>query len=171
MLFRSLISSNSYLEGVNANSVIATGTSVPSGGYAINKYISQAVTLADGQDAEDIQIFLSAYRPPNTDVKVYIKVLHAADPVALFQRDWIEMIKQSGAEGMYSSSANRLDFKEYAFGFDVSRMTGPNGEFQYTSGGITYTGYKYYQIKIVLTADNTAVYPRVADLRAIALQI
>ena len=166
-----LISSNSYLEGVNANSVIATGTSVPSGGYAINKYISQAVTLADGQDAEDIQIFLSAYRPPNTDVKVYIKVLHAADPVALFQRDWIEMVKQSGAEGMYSSSANRLDFKEYAFGFDVSRMTGPNGEFQYTSDGITYTGYKYYQIKIVLTADNTAVYPRVADLRAIALQI
>ena len=81
------------------------------------------------------------------------------------------MVKQSGAEGLYSSSANRFDFKEYSYGFDISRMTGPNGEFEYTSQNIKYRGYKYYQIKIVLTADNTAVYPRVADLRAIALQI
>jgi hypothetical protein len=166
-----LISANSYLEGVNANSSITTVASAPSGGYAINKYISQAVTLADGQDAEDIQLFLSAYRPPNTDVKVFIKILNAADPAPLAQKDWIELVKQSNGDGMYSSSANRYDFKEYSYSFHPSRMTGPLGEVRYTAGGITYTGYKYYQIKIVLTADNTAVHPRVADLRAIALQI
>ena len=58
-------------------------------------------------------------------------------------------------------------------------MTGPLGQVQYTSNGTTYTGYKYFAIKIVLTSDtnaetgivNTAVVPRVADLRCIALQI
>ena len=94
-----LISSNSYAEGVNANSSITTISAAPSGGYAINKYISQAVTLADGQDAEDIQIFLSAYRPPATDVKVYMKLLNAADSAALSQKDWIEMVKQSDEIG------------------------------------------------------------------------
>jgi hypothetical protein len=166
-----LISSNSYAEGVNANSSITNISSAPSGGYAINKYISQAVTLADGQDAEDIQIFLSAYRPPTTDVKVYIKILNASDPDALAQKDWIELMKQIDGEGLYSSISNRFDFKEFSFGFHPTRLSGPNSQIRYTSNGITYTGYKYYQIKIVLTADNTAVFPRVADLRAIALQI
>jgi hypothetical protein len=166
-----LISSNSYMEGVDANSSNVTITSAPSGGYAINKYISQAIALADGQDAEDIQIFLSAYRPPNTDVKVFIKILNSNDGQALAQKNWIELVKQSDGDLSYSSLGNRYDFKEYSYGFHLSRMTGPSGQVQYTSNGTTFTGYKYYAIKIVLTADNSAVVPRVADLRAIALQI
>ena len=166
-----LISSNSYMEGVDANSSNVTITSAPSGGYAINKYISQAVALADGQDAEDIQIFVSAYRPPNTDVKVFVKILNPNDGQALAQKNWIELVKQSDGDLNYSSLGNRYDFKEYSYGFHPTRMTGPNGEVQYTANGTTFTGYKYYAIKIVLTADNSAVVPRVADLRAIALQI
>ena len=41
-----------------------------------------------------------------------------------------------------------------------------------TDTGVTFTGYKYFAIKVGLLNDgnNTAIYPRVADLRAIALQ-
>lgn len=162
-----LISENTYYE------------TAASGGYALNKYISQTVTLADGQDAEDIQVIISGYRPPKTDIKIYIKILNASDPTAFKEVNWIELSKQGNGDATYSSLANRDDFKEYTYGFATSQMTGPLGEVQYTSNGTTYTGYKYFAIKIVLTAEksaetgivNTAVVPRVADLRCIALQI
>ena len=75
---------------------------------------------------------------------------------------------------VYSSLAIRSDFKEYTYGFATANLTGPNGEVQYTNGaGISFTGYKYFAIKIGLvnTQNNTAIYPRVGDLRTIALQI
>ena len=43
---------------------------------------------------------------------------------------------------------------------------------QYTnSQGVTFTGYKFFKIKIVLLSPNTSIVPRVKDLRAIALQL
>jgi len=41
-----------------------------------------------------------------------------------------------------------------------------------TDNGVTYQSYKYFAIKVGLLNDgeNTAVVPRVGDLRAIALQ-
>jgi hypothetical protein len=48
----------------------------------------------------------------------------------------------------------------------------PGGEVQYTnSQGIKFTGYKYFQVKIGLVGINSAVVPRVADLRVLALSI
>mgnify|MGYP003335614230 FL=1 len=159
-----------YLDNIiSANS---GGETAASGGELINRYISRTVTLAEGQDAEDIQVILTAYRPPNTDVKVWIKILHREDATLFDNAPWIEMSKTSA--DVYSSLATRGDFKEYTYGFASANLTGPNGEVQYTSAaGIKFTGYKYFAIKIgiVNTQNNTAIYPRVGDLRAIALQI
>jgi hypothetical protein len=159
-----------YLDNViNAN---YGGETAASGGELINRYISKTVTLAEGQDAEDIQVVLTAYRPPNTDVKVWIKILHREDSTLFDDRPWLEMTRSSG--DVYSSLANRNDYKEYTYGFATANLTGPNGEVQYTSAaGIPFTGYKYFAIKIGLinTQNNTAIYPRVGDLRTIALQI
>ena len=159
-----------YLDNViSANS---GGETAASGGELINRYISRTVTLAEGQDAEDIQVVLTAYRPPNTDVKVWIKILHREDATLFDNRPWIEMSRTSA--DVYSSLAIRSDFKEYTYGFATANLTGPNGEVQYTNGaGISFTGYKYFAIKIGLvnTQNNTAIYPRVGDLRTIALQI
>lgn len=151
---------------INANTSGETGKS---GGQAINKYISQTVVLADGQEAEDINVYLTAYRPPNTDVLVYAKFLQAEDSEVLQQKNWIQLDVNST---MYSSLSDRDNFKEYMYTIPTSYMTGDMGEFQYTSGsGVKYTGYKYFIIKIVLTSTNAAIVPRVADLRCIALQI
>ena len=159
-----------YLDNIiSANS---GGETAASGGELINRYISKTVTLAEGQDAEDIKVVLTAYRPPNTDVKVWIKILHREDSTLFDDAPWIEMSRTSA--DVYSSLAIRSDFKEYTYGFATANLTGPNGEVQYTNGaGITFTGYKYFAIKIGLvnTQNNTAIYPRVGDLRTIALQI
>jgi hypothetical protein len=154
---------------VNANTSGETGKS---GGSAVNKYISQTITLADGQEAEDLRVYLTSYRPPNTDVKVYVKLLQADDVETLQQKSWFELQKDGDGDGIYSSISDRFNYKEFVYKIPASYMTGTNGEFRYTNGaGTTFTGYKYFAVKIVLTATNAAVVPRVADLRCIALQL
>jgi hypothetical protein len=88
------------------------------------------------------------------------------------QRSWIELEKSYGGDISYSSIAKKNDFKEYTYGFPASMMTGSIGQVQYTnSQGITLSRFKSFQIKVGLLGTNSAVVPRVADLRTIALQI
>jgi hypothetical protein len=70
-----------------------------------------------------------------------------------------------------SSLVDKNDFRGFEFKLPDSSLTGLSGVVQYVSNGITYTTYKQYSIKIGLTSNNSAIVPRVADLRAIALQI
>jgi len=160
---------------VYVNSIINSNTNNETnatGGALINKYISLPVTLAEDQDAEDMVLVITAYRPPETDVKIWVKILNVEDGQPFTQTTWIELAKRD--DTVYSSLANRNDFREFTYDFPVASMTGPNGEVQYTNNqGITATGYKYFAIKVGLinTANNSAVVPRVADLRAIALQM
>jgi hypothetical protein len=151
---------------INAN---VTNENVASSGALTNKYISKVVTLDDGQDAEDILVVLTSYRPPTTDVKVWIKLLNGEDSDIFNTREWVELDKQD--EGIFSSLANKENFREFSYNLPASSLTGPNGEVQYTnSQGIVFTGYKYFAVKIGLLGTNSAVVPRVADLRVLALQ-
>jgi hypothetical protein len=153
---------------VNSNTY---GESAASGGYALNKYISQNVTLADGQDAEDINVYLTAYKPPGTDVQVYAKLLNANDTDSLNQKPWLQLAYKADGAITYSSLSDRTNFIEFSYQIPTQYMTGPLGEYQYVANGSTYTGYKYFAIKIVLIANNSAIVPRASDLRVIALQV
>lgn len=146
------------------------------GGELLNKYISKVITLADGQDAEDLNVYITAYKPPSTDVLVWCKLLHRDDSDNIDNSPWIPM-ELSGNE-IFSSLTNREDFKEIKYVIPESYLTGPatdnslGGEVQYTnSQGVTFTGYKYFAIKIGLAGTNSAIVPRVLDLRCVALQI
>jgi hypothetical protein len=153
-----------------------TGEENPSGGELINTYISKIVTLAERQDAEDLNVFLTAYRPPGTEIYVWVKILHAEDFEPFDSKSWIplEYINKSDT---FSSLSDRLDFIEYGFKFPISVLTGLDsvgepGVVEYTrTDGQKFTGFKNFAIKVGLGADNSAVVPRVSDLRAIALQL
>lgn len=150
----------------------ATDEDDPSGGALYNKYISKIVTLAEGQDAEDLVAVLTSYRPPGSDIKVWVKILHAEDSDSFNTKNWIELEKTERGNLLFSSLANRDDFKEFKFSVPESYKTGPDGQVQYTnSQGTTFTGYKYFSIKIGLLSDNSAVVPRVADLRFCGIQM
>jgi hypothetical protein len=134
------------------------------------------VTLADYQDAEDMNVFLTAYRPPDTDVKVWMKLLNGEDSDPMTQKVWIEMEKSYGGDVTYSSIANKNDFKEYKYLLPAQTLTtgglDANGIFTYkNSADVQFTTFKSFQIKVGILANNSAVIPRVADLRTIALQI
>ena len=80
-----------------------------SGGNLLNKYISKSVTLADGQDAEDIIVKLTAYKPPQSDVKVWLKARNGEDSTLFSEKNWIEL---KYSNNFFSSEANRNDFVE-----------------------------------------------------------
>jgi hypothetical protein len=160
---------------VNANTGGVDGAfsdeeGVAFGGTAINKYISRIITLAEGQDAEDLLVKLTAYRPPSTKVHVYAKIIHAEDSDTFDAANWVQL--RTMDVDSVSSIADDGDFIELDYKFPDAMMTGTNGEVQYTnSAGITFSGFKEYQIKIVLTAENSALVPKVGDLRTVALQM
>jgi len=152
-----------------------TGEDEPAGGNLLNKYISKTITLDDGQDAEDLIVFLSAYRPPSNsaienDIKVWMKVKNAEDPTPFDQRPWMEM---NGDNTEFSSLDNDGDFIGIQFSVDPSNLNG-SGIVSYTTDidgtPVTLSTFKQYQIKVGLIGGNSAIVPRVGDLRAIALQ-
>ena len=145
----------------------------PSGGNLLNKYISKIVTLAEGQDAEDLLVSLTAYCPPGTTdkfpIKVWAKIKHREDAEEFANKPWIEL--ENPGIGTYSSLVNKGDFKSFDFKFPSSMMTGLYDEVQYESNGNTFSGFKQFSVKIGLLGTNSAIVPKAADLRAIALQM
>jgi hypothetical protein len=82
-------------------------------GVAASKYISPPITLAAGQDAEDLKVILSAYRPLQSDILVYAKFLNAQDAAAIADKTWTLLINQ--ASSLYSDFRNVKDFREFTF--------------------------------------------------------
>lgn len=84
-------------------------------GNALSKHITTKVTFAQERFAEDLIVYLTAYRPENTDIKVFARIHNSKDPEAFDDKDWTMLELRSG--DIYSSSADSEDFIEMGFGF------------------------------------------------------
>lgn len=94
-----------------------TTNEIKSYGNAAAKYVSKKVVLADGQEAEDLKVFLTAYKPVGTDVLVYARILNETDGNLFDSKDWT-LLRQTSAD-VYSSSSNLSDFREYEYTFSA----------------------------------------------------
>ena len=159
------ISDANTTPGTGASANIAGETSA-SGGPALVKYVTKKVVLDAGFDSGDINVYLTAYRPVNTDINVYYKILNRNDTQTFESGNWQLMTKINSSDTLYSQ--NRDDTHEYSFAPGTSGVD--QGYVTYTSStGQIYTTFSQFAIKVVLTTtDNTAV-PFVGDLRALAL--
>lgn len=148
-------------------------------GVAESKYISKKVELAAGFDAEDIKVWLTAYRPPKTDVEVYVKFQNGTDGGSFDDADevvWTKLERKTESDA-YSSTADRFDYREYEFGLGTTDLTAGNGAWLDSVDGFTYIApdgsvyydYKYFAVKIVMLSEDHSAIPRVKDMRAIAL--
>ena len=89
-------------------------------GTSYVRYISQRIDLADGQDAEDIKVYVSGYRPFGSDITVYVKFLSGEDTDLFVNKNWTQMV--SNAPDLYSSVNLLEDFKEYEFSVPKTRL-------------------------------------------------
>jgi len=154
-------------------------------GSASVRYITRPVELAKGNDAEDLKVFVSAWKPSGTDVKVYAKIHNPSDAEDLSLKDFTPLTQITSAETR-SDSVDRDDIIEYEYGFSANtngqgfltaanshaRLNSANsGVVAYrSSDGSVHHTYNTFAIKIVLTSTGTNIVPVVRDMRAIALQ-
>jgi hypothetical protein len=151
-------------DGTAAASV--AGETSKTGGNALSRYLTKKVTLEDGFDSGDLNVYMTAYRPVNTDINVYYKVLSRNDTQKFEDGAWQLMTKINGTGSKYSST--RTDLYEYIFapGTDGADQ----GYVSYTStSGTTHTDFNQFAIKVVMTTSDTTSVPTIYDLRAIAL--
>ncbi len=134
-------------------------------GSASSKYISRRVVLDDGQDAEDLKVYLSNKIPSGCDVKVYGKFQNATDASNFDDLDWVELELTNSP----LDSAARSGFVEYEYTIPAANKNGSD-VFEYTVGSATFTGYKTFAVKVIPLSTNSSIVPLVRELRAIALQ-
>lgn len=146
--------------------ILISGETSSHGGNALARYVTKKVVLDQSLDSGDLNVFLSAYRPVNTDINVYYKILNRNDTQKFEDGDWQLMTKIKNSDTKYSS--NRNDIIEYSFAPGTSGVD--QGYVSYTSSsGIVYTSFSQFAIKVVLTTTDPTFVPVVDDLRAIAL--
>lgn len=145
--------------GATVNVSTETGTS---GGPAVARYISKTVTLLDGFDAGDMRIFLTAVKPPGSNVNVYYKVRNALDPDRIEDKTWVRMVQKT-SQFSFSTNRNPVEY-EYRPSLSSNNIT-------YSTDTTTYKTFNQFAIKIVLSSRSTVAnsIPYVLDVRAIAL--
>lgn len=105
--------SNTYTT-TDANSVVID--SEVAGPYlALSKHISSKTSFANNHFAEDIRMYMTAYRPANTDILVYARVHNSADSDAFDDKAWTPLTYVENAN-RYSSKDDESDFVEYELG-------------------------------------------------------
>lgn len=165
------------IRGYNGSTIGSTGASGivnditldetrPTGGGAYAKYITRPVVLST--NSSYIKIYLTANKPANSNVLVYYKVLSADDSSTLASKNWTLMQQVSPATSTYSTDPTQ--FIEYQFLPYASGATGVTQAIYYNSGGVTYTNFIQYAIKIVMLSADPLLVPRVSDFRSIVLQ-
>jgi hypothetical protein len=151
--------SNDETSTIQARAVII-GEDQPNGGIADAKYITRRVTLADGFDAGDLRVLFTAYKPRESEIDVYYKVLSADDADNFENKRWTLMTLIGGTS---SFSINQNDLKNYIYAPGTNNVS---------DNFITYDGFpnfKYFAIKIVMRTTNPTKVPKISNFRTIAL--
>lgn len=145
----------------NATAVIS-GETASSGGNAKNRYITKQVTLADGFDAGDMRVYIDCNRPAGTNIHVYYKVKSSSDPENFTDKKWQLMNKVSDINSADQNQIIELEFRPNLLKNVLSYI---ENNIVYPLGGT----FKYYAIKIVMTAEDSTVVPTIRNYRAIAI--
>jgi hypothetical protein len=148
---------------VTANATIVLNSEYDSsGGVCDAKYITKPITLADGFDAGDLRVFLSANKQGNSEIQVFYKLLSGSDTTDFKDREYQKM---ECFNPTTTPSTTEFDFREYEYRPSLTT----NSVTYTTEDGATYDTFKTFAIKIVMTSDDTSIVPKVKDLRIIAL--
>jgi len=160
---------------INPTSTAVAASERFSGGDSMTKHISKKVTLRDGLDAEDLKVWLTAYRPPETEISVYVKFISDIDQTPLSEIPWTRLNIRDN-QNLRSSTTNLEDYREIEFSLGSTNLGNNggaflnNGDFRYLGrSGEVYENYKHFIIKIVMNSTGQHRIPKVKDIRAIAL--
>lgn len=118
-------------------------------GSALSKHLTIPIVLEE--PAVGLKILMSANRPPEAQIDVYYRTLPSGSDKQLSDIPFVLATQDT----IIPSDNNKNKFRQY----------------EYTIGGLGgyLSPFTAFQIKMVLNTRNNAKYPRIRDLRAIAL--
>jgi hypothetical protein len=93
-------------------------------GNAVAKHVATRVNLQKGTAAEDVLVYLDAYRPSNTDIKVYARLRNSEDETNFEDLDWTLLDLVDG--NIYSSDVDDSEYVEMTFNLPAY----PNTDFK-----------------------------------------
>jgi hypothetical protein len=145
----------------NATAVI-NGETDASGGNMLSRYQTKIVTLEDGFDSGDLVVRMEAYKPKGTDIAVYFKVLSSLDSDPFLNKKWQKMTVVTDKVSPDQTTAVAL---EYRYSLNSGTISYFDGSKTLPLGGT----FKYFAVKIRMTAEDPTVTPAVERLRVIAV--
>ncbi len=103
----------------NACNIVTNGvvidTEVAGNGIALSKHIGTKVQFSNDKFAEDVRMFMVAYRPKGTEIRVYTRVHNSKDPEAFDDKAWTPLEYVQNAN-KFSSTEDESDFIEFELG-------------------------------------------------------
>jgi hypothetical protein len=151
--------------GQTAPTIVMGGETNARGGNAIARYITRRVTLQSGFDSDKVEVLLNAYRPRDTRIEVYYKVVSNADGTDFDDRPYVRMEQSEASQSIFS--VTEKDIRELRWicpqntlDQDLRRNTTYQDD-----NGVTYTTYNTIAIKICFFSSSTQKVPFASDLR------
>ena len=99
----------------NACNIADVDTEVAGNGIALSKHIGAKVQFSNDKFAEDVRMFMVAYRPKGTEIRVYTRVHNSKDPEAFDDKSWTPLEYTQNAN-RFSSTDDESDFVEFELG-------------------------------------------------------
>jgi hypothetical protein len=109
-----LISANAYQYVTTGGVIYDQEVRGNSANAALSKYVSKKIPFANNRFSEDVKVFLIAYRPQNTDVKVYCRVHNSSDPDAFESKAWTPLTCSVNAD-QFSALNDKNSLVEYTY--------------------------------------------------------
>jgi hypothetical protein len=88
---------------------------LPQGGNAISKHITTQIHFANNVLAEDLILYVNAYKPPNTDIQVYAKIYNSSDNDSFSDKYWTPMVQTDPNTSIYSTSNNTNSVLQFTY--------------------------------------------------------
>lgn len=108
-------------------------------GNAHAKHLTTVIPFT--RTSEDVRVYLTAYKPSNTDIKVYARIYKNEDPEAFDDKNWTLLELKDGTS-VVSSASDINDYIELTYGFYQvpPDRTELDGVVTLTSGNTTVIG-------------------------------
>ena len=111
-----------------------------------------------------MRVYLTAYKPSGSNIRVYYKLLSISDPDEFDNKGYQLMTQLSNANFV---SNNYEDYREIAYAPGSAGTA--NNSVSYISGSTAFNSFRTFAIKIVMTGTSFTDVPKIRDFRSIAL--
>jgi hypothetical protein len=154
--------------GISGSAVITyNGEDKAVGGNSNIRYITKKVQLATGFDAGDLRVYMDAYKPVDSNILVFYKLMSHSDPSEIEDNSWNLMTQ---VNDLAYSATTTTDWTELTFAPGVYGSGNAENKISYqsASGGF-YKDFTTFAVKVVMYGSSTVDVPKFANLRVIAL--